>query len=278
MHLLFRAPDARDARLLLRARLRDQDPRQARCTRAVARGAVATDLEAAGDRASPASPTATSRRAQALPHAACLEVLAGFRNPVLIITKNHLVARDRDVLGDLARDRAAGVMRLGHVARRRAAAPARAADLATRARGSRRFAGARDVSGRRRRTGCAGRSPASPTTRCRRSCAPRRRRGARFAGYVPLRLPYAVKELFERWLEDHFPDRKQKVLGRIRDLRGGKLNDSRFGSRLRGEGVYAEEIRALFTIACRRAGIAEGRAELSAAAFRRPGAAQLALW
>jgi hypothetical protein len=102
--------------------------------------------------------------------------------------------------------------------------------------------------------------------------------GARFAGYVPLRLPYAVKELFERWLEDHFPDRKQKVLGRIRDLRGGKLNDPRFGSRLRGEGVFAEEIRALFTIACRRAGIAEGRTELSAAAFRRPGAAQLALW
>jgi DNA repair photolyase len=102
--------------------------------------------------------------------------------------------------------------------------------------------------------------------------------GARFAGYVPLRLPYAVKELFERWLEDHFPDRKEKVLGRIRDLRGGKLNDPRFGSRLRGEGIFAEEIRALFTIACRRAGIADGRAELSAAAFRRPGAAQLSLW
>jgi DNA repair photolyase len=87
-----------------------------------------------------------------------------------------------------------------------------------------------------------------------------------------------VKELFERWLEDHFPDRKQKVLGRIRDLRGGKLNDPRFGSRLRGEGIFAEEIGALFAIACRRAGIAQDRVELSAAAFRRPRGPQLALF
>src|SRR5207237_4451899 len=101
--------------------------------------------------------------------------------------------------------------------------------------------------------------------------------GARFAGYVPLRLPYAVKELFERWLEDHFPDRKAKVLGRIRSLRGGKLNDPRFGSRLHGEGIFAEEIAAMFAIACRRAGIADGRVQLSAAAFRRPAAGQLTL-
>jgi DNA repair photolyase len=102
--------------------------------------------------------------------------------------------------------------------------------------------------------------------------------GARFAGYVPLRLPYAVKELFERWLDDHFPDRKQKVLGRIRDLRGGKLNDPRFGSRLRGEGIFAEEIGALFAIASRRAGLGDGRVELSTAAFRRPRGPQLALF
>jgi DNA repair photolyase len=101
--------------------------------------------------------------------------------------------------------------------------------------------------------------------------------GARFAGYVPLRLPYAVKELFERWLEDHFPDRKGKVLARIRSLRGGKLNDPSFGSRLRGEGIFAQEMGALFAMACRRAGINDGRVGLSAAAFRRPSGRQLAL-
>ena len=83
--------------------------------------------------------------------------------------------------------------------------------------------------------------------------------GAQTAGYVPLRLPYAVKEIFERWLDDHFPDRKEKILGRIRSIRGGRLNDPNFGSRLRGEGVFAEELRALFTIASRRAGIGDGR-------------------
>jgi hypothetical protein len=68
------------------------------------------------------------------------------------------------------------------------------------------------------------------------------------------------------------------VLGRIRDLRGGKLNDPRFGSRLRGEGIFAEEIGALFAIACRRAGLGDGRVELSTAAFRRPRGPQLALF
>ena len=61
--------------------------------------------------------------------------------------------------------------------------------------------------------------------------------GARFAGYVSLRLPHALKDLFEQWLERHFPEKKAKVLSRVRDMRGGKLNDSRFGSRMRGEGA-----------------------------------------
>src|SRR5437867_9300522 len=65
--------------------------------------------------------------------------------------------------------------------------------------------------------------------------------GARFAGMVPLRLPLGVAELFVQWLERHFPDRKEKVLARIRDMRGGKLNESQFGKRMRGEGVYAKQ-------------------------------------
>jgi DNA repair photolyase len=207
---------------------------------------------------------------------ACLEVLAEFRNPVLIVTKNHLVARDRDVLGDLARDRAAGVCVSvtsldGTLQRRlepRTSPP------------ERRLEAIRMLSEAGVPVGAlvAPVIPGLTDHEMPAILSAAAQAGACFAGYVPLRLPYAVKELFERWLEDHFPDRKQKVLGRIRDLRGGKLNDPRFGSRLRGEGFFAEEIGALFAIACRRAGISQGRVELSAAAFRRPRGPQLALF
>jgi DNA repair photolyase len=94
--------------------------------------------------------------------------------------------------------------------------------------------------------------------------------GARFAGYIVMRLPYAVKDLFVTWLEEHYPARKNKVLSHILDIRGGKLNDPRFKSRMKGEGVFAEQIRGMFTLACRRAGIIGRSPGLSVAAFQRP--------
>ena len=103
------------------------------------------------------------------------------------------------------------------------------------------------------------------------------RAGAQFAGYVPLRLPYAVKELFEEWLDRNFPDRKEKVLNRIRAMRDGKLNDPDFGSRMRGEGIFAEQMSRLFEVATRRAGLFGKRSELSSAAFRRGPTTQLSL-
>jgi DNA repair photolyase len=102
--------------------------------------------------------------------------------------------------------------------------------------------------------------------------------GARFAGYVPLRLPFAVAPLFEQWLTRHFPDRKEKVLSRIRSLRGGKLNDSRFGSRMKGEGVFAAMMQDIFQMGRRKAGIGESGPNLSTAAFRRPGGTQRLLF
>jgi DNA repair photolyase len=96
--------------------------------------------------------------------------------------------------------------------------------------------------------------------------------GARFAGVVPLRLPLGVADLFTAWLRRHYPHRVGKVLDRIRDLRGGRLNDPRFGSRMEGEGPFAEQIQALFRTACRRAGLADAGPSLSTAAFRRPSA------
>ncbi|MEO8034210.1 MAG: radical SAM protein, partial [Acidobacteriota bacterium] len=95
--------------------------------------------------------------------------------------------------------------------------------------------------------------------------------GATGAGFVVLRLPWAVAPLFERWLEEHFPDRKDKVLNRVRDLRGGKLYDSRWGVRGRGEGIFAEQTRAIFDVSCRKLGLNERSYELSTASFRRMG-------
>jgi DNA repair photolyase len=102
--------------------------------------------------------------------------------------------------------------------------------------------------------------------------------GARFAGYVLLRLPHAVGPLFDDWLRRHYPNRRHKVLGRLRAMRGGTINDPRFGSRMRGQGELAEQIRALFRLARRRARIDAPFPQLSAAAFRRPGGTQQLLF
>src|SRR5262249_53377151 len=102
--------------------------------------------------------------------------------------------------------------------------------------------------------------------------------GAQFAGKVVLRLPFAVAPLFEQWLATHFPQRREKVLSRIRSIRGGKLNDANFGSRMRGDGIFAEQIHRMFDVACRRSGILKGAPELSTAAFRRVQKGQLELF
>jgi DNA repair photolyase len=101
--------------------------------------------------------------------------------------------------------------------------------------------------------------------------------GARWAATQVLRLPLAVAPLFEDWLTRNFPDRKDKVLNRIRALRDGKLNDARFGSRMKGEGIFAEQISQMFHVARRKAGLEDDGPELSAASFRRPQGSQLEL-
>ena len=94
--------------------------------------------------------------------------------------------------------------------------------------------------------------------------------GASRAGYVMLRLPFAVKDMFSQWLDAHFPDKKERVLGRLRDMHHGKLNDNRFGHRMRGEGPIADAIRNMFVLARKRAGMESTGMELSTASFRRP--------
>jgi DNA repair photolyase len=94
--------------------------------------------------------------------------------------------------------------------------------------------------------------------------------GAKFAGYVVLRLPHGLKGLFQDWLQRWYPDRFDKVMNRIQAVRDGKLNNAEFGERMSGSGIFAEQIAAQFQIACRKAGILGNRAGLSAAHFRRP--------
>jgi hypothetical protein len=92
-----------------------------------------------------------------------------------------------------------------------------------------------------------------------------------------LRLPYSVKDLFAAWLADHFPDRRDKVLHRIESVRDGKLNATQFGVRHRGVGIFAEQTAELVALARKRHGIPAHGPELSSAAFRRPGGAQIPL-
>jgi len=101
--------------------------------------------------------------------------------------------------------------------------------------------------------------------------------GACCAATEILRLPLTVAPIFEEWLERNVPGKKDKILGRIRAIRGGKLNDPRFGSRMRGEGIFADQISQMFHIARRKVGLPEDGPELSTAAFRRPEGPQLGL-
>ena len=102
--------------------------------------------------------------------------------------------------------------------------------------------------------------------------------GEKFADHALLRLPQAVAPLFEQWLAQHLPAKKDKILSRIRAMRRGKLNNSQFGLRMSGEGVYAGQIEAMFAVACRKAGLDGNAPQLSAASFRPCSARQLSLF
>ncbi|MCA0176322.1 MAG: PA0069 family radical SAM protein [Proteobacteria bacterium] len=94
--------------------------------------------------------------------------------------------------------------------------------------------------------------------------------GATHAFCTPIRLPWEVNPLFQQWLADHFPDRAQRVMARIRDLRGGRDNDARFGHRMKGGGLWGELIQQRFAHATRRLGLNRTRIELDASAFVPP--------
>jgi len=206
----------------------------------------------------------------------CLEVLAEFRNPVTVITKNTLVTRDADLLAELAHCRAALVCislttldsELRKIMEPRTSPPA--ARLST----LRTLAGAGIPVGAL----VAPVIPGLTDHEIPALLAAAAEAGATFAAYEILRLPYAVAPLFEQWLAQHFPSRKDKVLNRLRAMRRGKLYHAEFGVRMRGEGIFADQIEAMFDVARRKAGLDADGPELSTAGFRRPPGRQLTLF
>jgi DNA repair photolyase len=207
----------------------------------------------------------------------CLEVLAEFRNPAVLITKSYLVTRDIDVLSDMAKWNGVAVAvsvttlnnELARKMEPRAAAPARrleAIEMLSQA-------------GIPVSVMVAPIIPGLNDNEIPAILQAAVQAGASTASYIILRLPYSVKNLFCDWLAVHFPDRKEKILNRLRDMRGGKLNNAEFHQRMRGEGVFAEQIRRIFQVSANRLGIArENRPPLSTAHFRIPGTEQLCLF
>jgi DNA repair photolyase len=206
----------------------------------------------------------------------CLEVLAEFRNPVCIITKNFLVTRDVDLLAELAKYNAV-IVNVSITTLDPTLTPKlepRASLPKARLEALRILNEAGVPAG----VLAAPMIPGLNDHELLNIIGEAAKAGARFAGYVPLRLPWAVKDLFENWLENNFPDRKENVLNRIRAMRGGKLNDSTFGSRMRGDGVFAEQLNQMFHVACRKAGFSDdNKPLLTAENFRRPAGPQMEL-
>jgi DNA repair photolyase len=205
----------------------------------------------------------------------CLAVLAEFRNPVGIITKNHLVTRDLDLLAELAAHHAVAVLLsinsldsdLARQLEPRAASP------------KMRLAAVEALAKAGVPVGVlvAPVIPALNDHEIPSVLAAAKAGGASWAGTEILRLPLTVAPIFEQWLERAFPSKKDKVLNRIRAIRGGKLNDPRFGTRMSGEGIFADQIHQMFQVARQKVGLSSHGPNLSTAAFRKPTGAQLAL-
>jgi DNA repair photolyase len=205
----------------------------------------------------------------------CLEVLAEKRNPVVIVTKNRLVARDADLLAELARHDAAHVMLSvttldAELARRM---EPRTSSPRNRLRAIAELRAAGVPCG----VLVAPVIPALNDHEIPSILEAAEAAGAVNAGWVLLRLPHGVKELFDDWLERHHPERREKVLGRLRETRDGALYRSGFFQRQRGTGAYAEQLAALFELHRKRLGLAKRGGELSTASFRRGGGEQLSL-
>jgi len=197
----------------------------------------------------------------------CLEVCLDYRNPVGIITKAPLIERDIDLLQELARNARLSVtisVPFWNQDHARAIEP-QVATPRRRVQTIERLAKANIPVG----VNVAPIIPGLGDEDIALILTAAKEAGATYAGYVLLRLPGSVKAVFEERLRAALPERAERVLHRIRETRGGKLYDSRFGTRGRGEGLYAEAIRSLFETTARRLGL-DARHDDPPSTFRRP--------
>ena len=179
-----------------------------------------------------------------------LEVLARTRHPVSIITKSALLLRDLDLLADMAADGLATVsisLTTLSAETKRTLEPRTASPQA-------RLKALRELTAAGVPTGVmvAPVIPAITDHEMEAILEAAAAAGAQWAGYVLLRLPYEVKDLFRDWLTEHFPDRAAHVMSLVNEMRGGRDNDPNFGSRMKGTGPVADLIRNRFNIACKR--------------------------
>ncbi|MEJ0043895.1 MAG: PA0069 family radical SAM protein [Rhizomicrobium sp.] len=197
-----------------------------------------------------------------------LEVMRDFRHPVGIVTKSPLVMRDIDILSDMARDGLAKVAlsvttldrRLARSMEPRAGTP------------QRRLAAIKALSDAGIPTGVmfAPAIPALNDGELEAVLAAAAQHGARSAGYVLLRLPLEIKDLFREWLEANEPARAKHVMSLVRSMRGGKDYDATWNTRMKGTGPYAEMIARRFHMAVKRLGLNKDVRPLTTAKFRKP--------
>jgi len=197
-----------------------------------------------------------------------LEVLADYNHPVGIVTKSNLVLRDLDILAPMAQQ---GLVRV-------------AVSVTTLDRSLARRMEPRAPTPERRLEAIRGLAAAGvPVTvldapiipalndhEIEAILAAAAAAGAGAAGYVLLRLPLEIKDLFAGWLVAHYPDRAKRVLGLVRQTRGGKLYQTEWGKRQTGTGAYAKQIAHRFDLACRRHDLQHGHPPLDETRFRRP--------
>ncbi|HXC56420.1 MAG TPA: PA0069 family radical SAM protein [Rhizomicrobium sp.] len=199
---------------------------------------------------------------------AILEVLRDFRHPVGIVTKSPLVLRDIDILSDMARDGLAKVAlsvttldrRLARSMEPRAGTP------------ERRLAAIKGLSEAGIPTGVmfAPAIPALNDGEMEAVLAAAAACGARSAGYVLLRLPLEIKDLFREWLEANEPGRARHVMSLVRSMRGGKDYDANWNTRMKGTGPYAEMMARRFHMAVKRLGLNQDSRKLTTARFKKP--------
>ncbi|MBS1972548.1 MAG: PA0069 family radical SAM protein [Bdellovibrionales bacterium] len=198
----------------------------------------------------------------------CLEVLLEFRNPTWLITKNALILRDLEIFKEMASYNGVAIMlsvtsldaELARDLEPRTSHPmARLKAVETLAK-----------AGIPVGVNVAPVIPGLTDHEMPAILKAAKDAGAVFAGYTPLRLPLSVAPLFSEWLEVHRPLKKEKVLSLIKDIRGGKLNDANFGSRMQGQGAVADNLAGMFDLYCRKFHLNEQRIRLSVDHFRRP--------